>query len=70
MKILAGNEPCTTCVTRCARFAGIPIAAVVIATFALGIGMNTAVFSVANAVLFRTLPYPGADRLAWMTNSP
>ncbi len=45
-------------------------AAVVIATFALGIGMNTAVFSVANAVLFRTLPYPGADRLAWMTNSP
>src|ERR1700687_916204 len=41
---------------------------VVMATFALGIGMNTAVFSVANAVLFRALPYPDADRLAWMTN--
>jgi putative ABC transport system permease protein len=40
----------------------------VVATFALGIGMNTAVFSVANAVLFRALPYPDADRLAWMTN--
>ena len=31
---------------------------VVVATFALGIGMNTAVFSVANAVMFRALPYP------------
>src|SRR6266851_8181146 len=41
---------------------------VVVATFALGIGMNTAVFSVANAVLFRALPYPDADRLAWLTN--
>jgi putative ABC transport system permease protein len=41
---------------------------VVVATFALGIGMNTAVFSVANAVLFRALPYPDADRLVWLTN--
>jgi predicted permease len=41
---------------------------VVVATFALGIGMNTAVFSVANAVLFRALAYPDAGRLAWMTN--
>lgn len=41
---------------------------VVVATFALGIGMNTAVFSVANAVLFRALPYPDSGRLAWMTN--
>jgi putative ABC transport system permease protein len=41
---------------------------VVVATFALGIGMNTVVFSVADAVLFRALPYPEADRLAWMTN--
>jgi putative ABC transport system permease protein len=43
-------------------------ALIVIATFALGIGMNTAVFSVANAVLFRALPYPNADRLAWVAN--
>jgi len=41
---------------------------IVLATFTLGIGLNTAVFSVANAVLFKTLPYPNSDRLAWMTN--
>jgi putative ABC transport system permease protein len=41
---------------------------VVVVTFAVGIGMNTVVFSVANTVLFRALPYPDADRLAWMTN--
>ena len=32
-------------------------------TVALGVGANTAVFSVADSVLFRPLPFPDADRL-------
>jgi len=37
--------------------------AVAVLTLALGIGANTAVFSVINAVLFLRLPFPNADRL-------
>ena len=38
-------------------------AAVAILTLALGIGANTAMFSVLNTYLFRALPYPASDRL-------
>ena len=36
---------------------------VVIATLALGIGANSAIFSVADAVMLRPYPYPGIERI-------
>ncbi len=46
-------------------------AVTVILTLAIGIGANTAVFSVINSILIKPLPYPGSDHLValWL-NAP
>src|SRR5258707_10947048 len=42
---------------------------VVILTLALGIGVNTSIFSVVHNVLLKPLPYPNAERIVWLGES-
>src|SRR5262245_2032712 len=47
----------------------LPIAAVVVATVALGIGAATGVYAVVEAVVVRALPVREPERLVWMWNA-
>lgn len=42
--------------------------AAVVATLAIGIGINTTVFTLVNAVLFKPVPIPGGERLVTVIN--
>ena len=43
--------------------------AVAVITLALGIGANTAIFSVVNGLMFRPLPVPESERLVALTET-
>ena len=43
--------------------------AAIVVTLAFGMGVNTTVFSLVNAVLYKPLPFPGGDRLVMVSAS-
>ena len=45
----------------------LPLTIAALLCFALGVGANTSIFSVVNAVLFRPLPFPESDRIVMVS---